>query len=553
MNNREISVVTAIRSVVWAGVVSMAWLPLAANAQTTTWQVVAGEHSSVVAAELPPGVSRQLTEASIGDAGASAFGFRASSPASAEGYWAWRAGALRRYARTGVAGAPGPGRGGAEAAHVFLSLANGGGSASPDGQRAFLGRAGDPASTLTASYGVWRWDGSVNVEVARGGTDGILGPGLGANWVFPNTSTLGSARMLDAGVVVFTAEVTSPFGESSRIIARHLPGVGNQPCMRTGTTEAALAPGLVPGDSFQLITASLERVGAATDGRIYARLPASGSREGIWVLCAGAPRAIAADEVAGVLGPDVGIAGSIFTNFDALAPQPSGNGVTFFANWRAPAAATHGGLFRHDGTQSRGIAFHEASGYYGPNFSTSTWRAFNSGSLSVSGLHAAFTAGLDTPDNGDPTGLWRVRAGDRPELVALLALSHPDYVPEDGRTWRSFDAVAVFHNGDIVLEATTNPGATKDLWLLARGRAPRRLLSLGQSITVPTTQGPVTTTVTSFNVDDGGARFADGSDTWVAADGSLFLSATVASLGTVLISTRLAVPHAAAIHVDGFE
>ena len=37
----------------------------------------------------------------------------------------------------------------------------------------------------------------------------------------------------------------------------------------------------------------------------------------------------------------------------------------------------------------------------------------------VGGRYAAFYACVDTPDNGDPCGYWRVQPGQRPELVAL--------------------------------------------------------------------------------------------------------------------------------------
>src|SRR5690606_3920423 len=116
-----------------------------------------------------------------------------------------------------------------------------------------------------------------------------------------NASGFADARMLDGGSAVFVAEVRSPTNASSRVIGRHLPGSGNQACMRTGATEPMLAPGLTPGDSFAPTTLTLARLGANRVGQVYARLPVSGSREGIFELCNGAPRAIAADNVSGPL------------------------------------------------------------------------------------------------------------------------------------------------------------------------------------------------------------------------------------------------------------
>lgn len=528
--------------------------PLPASAQALTWQVIAGESSTVVTPDLPASASRVLYDIAVGDAGGTRYGFRAQGAASAEGYWAYSGSRLQRYAQLDASGSAGPGRSGAEAGHVFLSLREGGGSVAPDGQRSLAGRAGDPAATLSATHGLWRWDGTRNIEFARASSDGALGPNLGTGWVFPNASGFGQSRMLDAGQAVLLAEVTSPTGADSRIIARHVPGAGNQPCMRTGATEAALAPGLAPGDSFAPSALTLSRVGVARNGRIYARLPVSGSREGIFELCIGAPLALAADNAAGALGPDIGIAGAIFTGFDSITPQPSGDeGVVFFSNWRAPAGPTQRGLFRHDGTSNRGLAYTEPSGLHGPNWMNASWRSFDLDSLTVAGDSAAFVAGLDTADGGDPTGLFRVRAGQSPQLVALLGLVGAPYEPEPGRTWRSFDAIAVFENGDIVMEATTNPNATKDLWLLRAGRAPQRLLSTGQVVRVPTPQGPADATIASFDVPDGGANYSDGSDDWIGADGSLLLAARDTGFRRLLISARAPVLPPGVVHRDGFE
>jgi hypothetical protein len=536
----------------WAAIACLSSAPLAA--QTASWQVIAGENATVVAPNLPAGATRQLADVTVADLGGARFGLRLTSPSAQEGYWAQRQGQWTRYTQLNTTGALGPGRSGAEAGHVFLSIDTGGGDAAPDGRRVFFARASDPAVTLNATYGLWRWDGTANVEVARASTDGVLGPGLGAGWVFPNTSGFADARMLDGGAVLLHAEVRSPTNASSRLLARHAPGAGQQPCMRTGATEAAFAPGLSAGDSFLNITAGLDRLGVTPGGRVYARLQASGSREGLWELCDGAPRAIAVNTEPGARGPDIGIATAIFSDFAFATPQPSGDdGVVFFANWRDPPAGSRLGLFRHDGQFNRGIAYTEPSGFFGPNWLGATWRSFDTGSLSVSGPYAAFVAGLDTADNGDPTGLWRVRAGDRPELVALLGIVGAPYEPEPGRTWRSFDALAVMHNGDLVLEATTNPNATKDLWLLQAGRAPRRLLSIAQTIAVPTTQGTVNTTISSFDLLDGGATFAEGKDTWIARDGSLVVPVNVANLGRVYITTRLAVPDPDVNFANDFE
>lgn len=529
----------------------LAALPVAA--QQTTWQVVAGESAQVLSPDLPAGTARDFVEAEVGDTGRRQFGLRVTSPSSLQGYWTQRGGKLVRITQPNVVGPFGPGRSGVEAAHVFLAINSGGADAAPDGQRSFVARAGDPAATLNATYGAWRWNGIGNVEIARASTDGVLGPGLGAGWVFPNNSLFAATRTLPGGEVLLTGEVSSPTGVSSELFARHVPGQGNIPCMRVGATEPALSPGLVPGGSFTGFTSGLGRSAVTTTGRVFARLPASGSREGIWELCAGAPRAIAVDEESGPLGPDVGDGTAQFTSFGFDAPIAAGVGeLVFFADWRIPPASSRAGLFRHDGAGNRGIAYSEGSGYYGPNWLDATWRAFNVDSLDAAGPYSVFSATVDTGDGGTPTGLWRVRAGDRPELVALLGIVGAPYEPEPGRTWRSFDAIAVLGNGDIVLEASSNPNATRDLWLLKPGQAPRRLLSLGTGIAVSTTQGTQQAVVSGFDPPNGGAGSGRGGDTWIGADGTLFLRVS-SNLGSLLVSTRLDAPDPDTVFISGFE
>jgi len=227
-----------------------------AIAQTVPWRVVAAESSGVVVAGLPA-AGRYIYDVSVGDVGSGLVGLRVSSPDSSAGYWARQQGTFKRYTQVGVTGAYGPGRSGAEATHVFSSVTSGGSGAGADGQRAFLARAGAPGAPEGATWGLWRWNTAQNVEVARVLTDGALGPGLGAGWVFPNASDFTSGRMMNGGRVLLDADVTSPTGASSHLIAKHVPGQGNQPCMRAGATDPLLAPGLSAGDSFGSVLGKL--------------------------------------------------------------------------------------------------------------------------------------------------------------------------------------------------------------------------------------------------------------------------------------------------------
>lgn len=516
---------------------ALIYAPLAA-AQAPSWRIVAGEDGRVVTAGMPNGMGRSITDEILGDAGAELVGLRVSSPDSLAGYWARQAGAFVRYAQLGIAGATGPGRAGAEAAHVFKTIVSGDGAASVDGQRLFLARAGDAGSTTNDSYGIWRWNGTSNVEIARGQTDGALGPGLGAGWRFADTSTFATARALPGGNAIFDADLLSPTNASGHGVVRHVPGVGNRPCVRAGATEAALAPGLAAGDSFQGYWDMLGNLSVTRDGRVYGVFDASGSRGGIWEICAGNPRAIAVDDETGTRGPDIGIATAMFANDFEPAYPGLANHLYFFNYFRRTAGAvTEYGLFWHDGTRNRPLAYADTSGYYGPNWIDSSWQWFNNETLSANGAYVAFSARVQTSDGGNPTGFWRVRAGQRPELVALIGIPG-SYGPEPNRTWVSFGASAVLANGGIVLEARTNPGDVNALWLLEIGRAPRKLLEPGQTVSIATTTGTVQTTVSAFDLPNNGSDNSRGRDRWIGTDGSVLVSATVPNYGEVLLLTQ---------------
>lgn len=527
-----------------------------AFAQLGTWRVVAGESASVLVADLPAS-SRNIVDAAIGDAGRDLYGMRLTSPTASAGYWAFRNTRWRHYAGLNTNGALGPGRSGAESSHVFLSLDSAWGGASVDGQRIFAARAADPAQTQFASYGLWRFDGVSNIELARGSTDGALGPGLGASWVFPNNINFPDARMLAGGRVLIFNEVISPAAATSRYLGMHVPGTGpdsgNRPCMRVGATEAGLSPNLAAGELFANFSTASGRVMVSPGGKVLARLPTSAGREGLFELCNGAPRAIAVTGETGARGPQVGLTGAIFSGFAVYPAQVIREGESFFlANWRVPPNGSREALFRHRGGNNEGVAFNEASGFYGPNALNSTWRDFTSSTLSASGNMAAFVASIDTSEGTTLSGLWRVQAGLRPEPLAILNLTG-NFAPEAGRTWRSFETVAVFSNGDVLLQATTNPNAVNELWLFKSGQAPVRVLSNGLVLSVPTAQGNQSATVSSFTILPGGSAFSFGNDDWIGADGSILLRVATPEFGTLLISNRLAVPDPDLVLRSGFE
>lgn len=524
--------------------------PVTAFAQTPDWRVIAGENSQIVAPDLPTGATRDLQDVLLGDRGTEQVGFRVASPTAQVGYWAFHGGRFQRWAQFGSAVGGGPGRTGGESTHQFLSFGSDSGDAGSDGQRLLRARAGDPANTANASFGIWRWNGQSNIEIARGGTDGLLGPGLGTDWVFrTNTASFADAQMLDQGRLLLVGTVVSPGAIESRLVARHVPGQGNRPCLRTTAQEPGLSPGLNPGDSFANFTQGLDRFVSTPTGQVFGSLPISGGGVGVFALCEGAPVALAATNMTGVLGPDTGEAGTYFVGFSRLRPSPN-QGLVFSADWRANGSSTRVGLFRHLNGRNLPIAYNDTAGQFDPQWQNSTWTGFSA--LSVARDWLAYVASVRTTEGGSATGLWRQRIGQPPELVALLSLTAVGYTPEPGRTWRSFDAFAVLANGDIVLNATTNPNIVRDLWRLTPGQSPLRLLSSGQTLSVPTASGPASTSVTSFTLPGDGLP-ETGRDGWVGADGQLLVRVNTSSFGSLLISRRIALPDPNQVFRNGFE
>ena len=510
-----------------------------ADAQAVAWRAVAGQSGSVATANLPAGVDRSYSDASIGSAGAGMVGLRVSSPSASSGYWARRNGVLTRYVQTGVTGALGPGRGAGEASHVFLSYVNGWREAGPDGQRVFAARAGDPAlGDPEASWGLWRWDGTKNIEIARALTDSVLGPGLGAGWRFQNASGFAGARMLAGGRALLVGTVTTPTTASRDVVLLHVPGSGNVPCALEDSTDPALSPGLVAGDSFPADwNGSLAAFAVSADDHVYARLSTSNSREGIWQLCDGAPRALVADEVTGALGPDLGVSTAYFSSFYG-PPKPADAGRVFFvATGRlAQGGASFGGLFHHDAGGNHPLALNGDTGAYSPHWLDATFTSIDETTLTAAGEWAAFEANMRTGDGAAPTGLFRVRPGQAPEPVAIIGADVP-YAPEENHTWSNLRASAVLANGDILLEAYTSPGNEYALWLLKRGAAPRRVLRAGDIAIVPTASGHVQAAINNFTLAGGAGigQYDRGGDSWIGADGTILASASVNGYGSVLL------------------
>jgi hypothetical protein len=514
-------------------------VPLA-TAQDVPWRAVIGSSGSITVPGLPAG-NRSFTDFAISDAGKGYAGVRMTGPDTAAGYWALRQGNWTQYVKNGVTGAAmGPGRTGAEAGHVFHTYITDQGYAGADGQRAFAARAGAPGDTTNATYGVWRWDTTKNIEIARVLTDGALGPNLGADWTFDNSSDFVTPRSMNRGQVLLNTNVNTPTGLVRRYLAKSVPGEGIVPCAMRYSTEPALAPGIVAGDSFDTAWGMNSNLSVTSDNRVYLVATTNQSRDGIWEVCDGAPRARAVDNetnTVGTRGPDIGIATATFVGFESVHPADDDR-FYFFATYRpAPDDSSRTGLFWNDGTTNRPLAMNDVANVYGPGWQNATWSYFSVNTLTSAGAWTAFQATIYVPaDGATPDGLWRVEAGGTPELVALLDIPG-SYGPEAGRTWDSFYGNTVLANGDIIVEARTQPGSEYALWQLKKNAAPRRILKIGQSVSVPTSTGVQQAAVTGYTIASGAHPYSRGADGWIASDSSMLIEATLNGYsGRILIS-----------------
>ena len=536
-----------------AAVLTALAIPSLAFAQDVPWRVVLGTNASVTVPGLPAG-SRSFSDEELGHVGAGYIGARLTSPSDAIGYWALKQGTWTQFTKTGVAGSTlGPGRTGAEAGHVFASVLSGGNSIGTDGQRAFIASAGVSNDPNTTTWGVWRWNTTNNVELVRGLVEGANGPNLGflgSGWVYQNTSsTFQNTASMNNGQVLINAYVTSPSGQSRQYLAKSVPGQPVTPCALRNATDSSLAPGLAAGDYFDT-TWSFNDLSLSTQGDVYGELSTNQGRVGIWKLCAGAPHALAVNNETGVRGPDIGISTATFVSFSPANPG-IGNNFNFFASFRSASGETSRlGLFWNDGTTNRPLAINDAANFYGPHWNDATWSSFTTSSLTTAGEWSAFQGVARASDGGTPSGLWRVHTGGSPEHVALIGLVQ--YGPEPNRTWDAFYGNAVLANGDIILEARTQPGSEYAVWLLKKDGTKQRILKVGQTVSVPTANGVMQSTVTSYSLPSGAAAYGRGGDSWIGIDGSLLIRAGLNTYGTSLITALPSNP-VDKIYANGFD
>lgn len=536
--------------------------PQLASAVQPVWTVIATDNPAIPTAGFPSGTAPAFYEVALADGGGGQVRAQLGSNSGGfDGHWLRRGSIFQRFARLDATGSVGPGRSGAESNHVFREITQFADDLAAEGQISILARAGLPGSDANSlPQAVWRRLNGQNVELARFGTDGLLGPGVGSNWRFGAQGTSYTRlRSLDSGKVLIDAPLLNPDNLERSALVLHTPGAGNQACVLRGSSAASNGPNL--GNTAAFINASGFFPVVFAD-RIFINATASSTEnfEGIWQVCEGMPRPLAVSRFTGALGPAVGVGSAEFSQIRSQ-PQPLGNGIAFLASFRVSAGASlRSGIFQHQGGVNSLLAQSDDIGNLGPNFGQARFASLDPLQTQIAGAaqHLAFEAIATDLGNMAIPGLWRIRAQGNPEPVALVGVVGA-FAPAPGQLFQRINRWSLFANGDIVAECSVANGPS-GLYLFAIGQAPELILRNGQSVSVNTTAGLAQATVNSFfpigagDSSQGASAHPSGIDSWAARDGTVLVGASLGlTTGNANALMLAQVSDFDRLLVDGFE
>jgi len=462
---------------------------------------------------------------------------------------------LALYASVDSDAETGPSRTGSEAGHVFRSLFEQPVDMGGHGVIAFSGRAGPPAPTALdfATYGLWLATPDGNVEIARGRnyvtgqTANPLDPGTGNLRFSTSGNFVKKVWMLDDDLVLFAATIVNPDTATSRLaLVRHLRGVGNQICAISGEYLGQV----VPFSDWQ--------VQVSRGGEIY--VDSQNYGHGFWRICEGPGIPLVKENATGLLGPGLPSPTAYFP-YPTVGLQQfavSDTGSIIFGGRVSDSTAgawTGSGIFRNTPTGNQPLALTNVLGPWGsglPEMPFKSLSAYNS--PKISGEYALFGATVQTQAS-EVEGLWRILPNGTVEAAALEGTAEDGLSPEPGKVWGTLTAhdAGIYSNGDIVLKASARPDAHDALWLLRPGAEPQRLLSIGDTIKIPTAAGMTDATVNSFMPANPFSRGDEAADAAMGSDGSLLLKVYVSQprLGPVFVLRQLGVSED--IFMNGFE
>lgn len=352
----------------------------------------------------------------------------------------------------GTSQAAGPGRTGGEISHQFFEA----GSSRPfdhfeqggGGQAVFYGKAGNPAlGPGGATRGLWLHDGLGNVEIARAGVTGALGPGLGG-LVFENSDTFARRLM---------------YAQGGRLLVHARVGTGGQfddallswngawqPCAQDGSISDALDPGIA-GTVFENLGSGWSYA-TLPNGRVFGLNRIDSDRMGVWAFCDGQPRPLALESGSGALGPGMGPL-SLFTDLRGELAGWGDDGVVVVGFGKVDDLAgtvANDGYFLLRESGNTPIALDQRTDQYGPQIPGYAFTSF-AGDHASAGRWFAFYATIAGP-GGNREGIfrWHPEVGIQP--VALLRTA--THSPSPTTFWNALPQFALAPNGEVIVYGT---------------------------------------------------------------------------------------------------
>jgi hypothetical protein len=537
-----------------------------AGAQSPSWRVAAATASSGI---RPAGFPADVSGYASQQLGASGLlSLRLSSTTAAQTLWTQTPdGGLRPIARPTTADALGPGRSGAEAGHVFSIIWHEDYSvAAPF--NLFAATAG-PLSGGTTSFtvGLWLNDGVRNLEIARGGTDGLLGPNLGPNITLVSSTgagnrALGRIQILPGNAFALGAQLDTPAGRRDAVLHRSFNGAFSA-CALQGSAEPALRPNVsgIEADQFRELNGLVQGAG----GELYtfgtaSLLVLSPNNVGIWRVCEGNPAGRALVRRRDSLGP--GIAGSPRAEFlffsSGLSPL-GGGALLYAARARLDAEVSTSPLldavFHNDGSSNRPLVAQAETGSRGPGIANHSYSGFTS--FRGERVAALLADVRETGSSVDKRGLWRL-APDRPAEPVALAGASGALAPAPGDVWLSFDDALALANGDLIAVASSRPNGvnTRAVWRFRPGRAPQRLLGPGDPVSYRDSNGVERVGVVDLVGALNGTQLPGyaGDEGWINAEGRVSVEGRIqGNAATLVFQTGTALLDRERLLQDGFE
>ncbi len=332
------------------------------------------------------------------------------------GIWQRADGTLAAVARTGSDG-PGPNLGaGIHFSQLSTPLLN------AVGELAFHGVVSGTGVNLNNDRGIWTNAGGSLAPVAREGTDGPTGPGLGTGVHF---ASVADARLNSAGHVAFQAVLTGSGVNSSNERGVWTNAGGALAAVSREGNTAALGPGVGAGISFSnyggvVLNGAGE---VAFRGTLTGTGVSSSNDTGIWTNVGGTLAVLARE---GSEGPGPGLGAGV--NFNTFFFNPAINSAGMVA-FRGSLIGTgvdgsnNSGIWLHSGGSLAVVARTGADGP-GPDLGAGVnFSGFSDPVLNAAG-NVAFVGsltgtGVDATNSG---GVWTITGG----VLAAVARSGND-------------------------------------------------------------------------------------------------------------------------------